>query len=155
MTRLAAMGDIRDLYAAGQQQWPHVALTFDTFETHCLRILSESDPSESTRQYAGDLYLCCAGSTGNVLAASIIAREGADTVRRAIARINREPDFVEETVQEVWEKLIAGPEPRIAEYAGRGPLNAWLRVTAVHSALDSCRKRRVRDKRTQALDSAF
>jgi RNA polymerase sigma-70 factor (ECF subfamily) len=78
---------------------------------------------------------------------AVMEREGAEVARAAIARVNREPEFVRETMQVVWEQLLAGARPKIATYSGKGPLHGWLRVVATRVALDRCRNQRVRTAR--------
>ena len=85
---------------------------------------------------AADLYLCCACVEAQPEALRAFESEGLGVAKAAIARINREADFVQDTLQEVWDKLLLGPEPRVKQYAGRGPLKAWVRVTATRVALD-------------------
>ena len=57
----------------------------------------------------------------------------------AAATIDPSPAFAAEVAQAVRIKLLApssGGPPRCAEFAGRGPLKAWLRMTALRTALD-------------------
>ncbi len=142
------------MYAEGRRHWADFELSFEAFEAHCASVLGETAEALAL-EHAAELYLCCACSLHDASAMRVVVRDGAETVRKAIARIRSDPDFVAEACQEVWAKLLASHEPRIAEYAGRGPLNSWLRVTAVRAALDAVRNRKVQAKRSQELDSAF
>jgi RNA polymerase sigma-70 factor (ECF subfamily) len=50
--------------------------------------------------------------------------------------------LVDEVRQQLRHKLLVaepGERPRIADYAGRGPLQAWVRVAATRAALDLMR----------------
>jgi RNA polymerase sigma-70 factor (ECF subfamily) len=63
----------------------------------------------------------------------------APAIARALARVDRSPEFAEDAAQTVREKLFVAPPgalPKIAEYAGRAPLRAWLRAVAVRAALN-------------------
>jgi RNA polymerase sigma-70 factor (ECF subfamily) len=55
-----------------------------------------------------------------------------------VARINSSPVFADEVRQALRQRLLIGEgrAPRIAEYTGRGPLGAWVRVAAVRVALN-------------------
>lgn len=53
----------------------------------------------------------------------------------SIGRVSAASDFKEEVLQRVRAKLLSGDSPKIATYAGRGPLVGWLRVVARREAL--------------------
>jgi RNA polymerase sigma-70 factor len=48
---------------------------------------------------------------------------------------------VEEVVEGLLEKLVLGPKPKLAQYAGRSRLRTWLKTVAIHAAQDRLRKR--------------
>ena len=75
--------------------------------------------------------------------------------RAAIAKVRRDTDFTEETLQELWQKLLFGPKARVAGYSGRGPLKAWVRIAATRAALDRCRAQRVSATRQTELTDGF
>src|SRR5204863_54439 len=57
----------------------------------------------------------------------------------SLARIDANPAFVDEIRQRLRTKLFvpeAGETPKIADYTGRGPLGAWVRVAAMRTALN-------------------
>jgi RNA polymerase sigma-70 factor (ECF subfamily) len=128
------------MYLEGRRRWPLVALTFDAFEGHCRRVLPAEGSDDAAREGAA-LYLCCACAAGDREALLVFEREVKDVASSAIARVDRGTDFVQETLQEVWDKLLVGPSAKVADYSGRGPLQAWVRVTATRAALDRCRAR--------------
>jgi RNA polymerase sigma-70 factor, ECF subfamily len=134
---------VRQMYWVGKRQWPGVELGFEEFAAHCGRVFA---PGEGTdvQAHAADLYLCCACACGVAEANRVFAREGGDVARAAIARIERDPDFVQEVLQELWHKLLVGPMAKVREYAGRGPWLAWVKVAAARMALDRVRARRGR-----------
>jgi len=126
------------MFLEGQRKWPLVKLGFDVFFGHCRRVLpSEADaPPE-----AADLYLCCACAEAQPEALRLFESEGSGVAKAAIARIDRSADFVDDTLQEVWDRLLLGAEPKVKLYSGRGPLKAWVRVAATRVALDRQRAR--------------
>ncbi|HKO47745.1 MAG TPA: hypothetical protein VJV79_08475 [Polyangiaceae bacterium] len=123
------------MFIEGQRKWPLVELGFDVFFGHCRRVLELSDVDAPLRE-AADLYLCCACAEAQPEALRLFESEGSGVAKAAIARIDRSADFVQDTLQEVWDRLLLGAEPKVKLYSGRGPLKAWLRVAATRVALD-------------------
>jgi RNA polymerase sigma-70 factor (ECF subfamily) len=72
-------------------------------------------------------------------------RRGAGQVRprgrreraRRVQAIDAQPAFVDEALQRLRTSLLVGDnaQPRLAMYAGRGPLRAWVGVVAARTAL--------------------
>ena len=88
-------------------------------------------------QHADDLDLASACVTGDRDALEklevLIERQA-----EAIARVDRSHDFIREIQQRVRMRLLVGANdgrPRIVDYAGRGPLAAFVRVAALRLAL--------------------
>ena len=130
--------DLQDLYLAGQRRWPDVHVDEGRFGRHCRAVLGERCGSE-VLPHAGDLYLACACAAQDRRALELFEHEATGIARAAIARIHQEPEFVAETLQALWQKLLFAPRPSIEQYSGRGPLQAWVRVAATRLALDSAR----------------
>jgi RNA polymerase sigma-70 factor (ECF subfamily) len=147
---MGAEPSVREMYLEGRRRWPLVTLAFDAFELHCRGVFGP-EASEGGKREGADLYLCCACVAGEPEALRTFEREGLDVARAAIARVDRDADFVQETLQEVWDKLLLGPTAKVSHYSGRGPLQAWIRVAATRAALDRCRARNVLAARQTAL----
>lgn len=145
-----AVSTVRSLYLDGEQQWPRVTLSFEAFEIHCRRVFGSETALAGARE-AADLYLCFACIEADPEALRIFESEGGEVARAAVSSIHRDRDFVQETLQEVWDKLLLGPEARIRQYTGRGPLKGWIRVVATRAALDRCRSRGALAKRQVEL----
>jgi RNA polymerase sigma-70 factor (ECF subfamily) len=128
---------LRQMYLDGHQRWPRVELAFDSFERHCRELFGASEV-EATCEGA-DLFLCCACAAGDAEALDAFERDNRPVARAAIASVRREEEFVDDALQELWEKLLCGASAKVKRYAGRGPLKAWVRVTATRAALDRCR----------------
>jgi RNA polymerase sigma-70 factor, ECF subfamily len=131
---------VRQMFLEGQRRWPLVKLGFDVFSGHCSRLLETSEAAWPLHE-AADFYLCCACAEAQPEALRLFESEGSGVAKAAIARIDRNSDFVQETLQEVWDRLLLGSEPKVRLYSGRGPLKAWLRVAATRVALDRYRAR--------------
>lgn len=129
------------MYSEGRQRWPGVALPFDAFAEHCKRVLEVEHGA--AKRYGADLFLCCACAFGIGGASDAFEREGGPIARAAIARIDRDPGFVAEVLQDLWCKLLVGPSAKVRGYSGKGPLRAWIKVSAARIALDRARARRV------------
>lgn len=131
---------VRQMFLEGQRKWPLVKLGFDVFFGHCARVLEPSEVDAPLRE-AADLYLCCACAEAQPEALRLFESEGSGVAKAAIARIDRSADFVQDTLQEVWDRLLLGSEAKVRLYSGRGPLKAWVHVAATRVALDRHRAR--------------
>lgn len=145
---------LRTLLQEGQQAWPTVPIAADDFVTHlAARLLVErTERAEATaigpelleKLNGKDLYLTCACAQGLPQALAAFESAYLSQVPMFVGHINRSPDFVDEVRQILRVNLLVGRDgatPRIAEYAGRGALHAWLRISAVRVALRLSRKR--------------
>ncbi|MEO8905986.1 MAG: sigma-70 family RNA polymerase sigma factor [Polyangiaceae bacterium] len=145
---------VRQLYMAGQRCWPQLTLAYEAFVLHCERVRGQED-SDATQREAGDLYLCCACAGTQPEAMRAFESEVLGVAKAAITRIDRDPGFVQDTLQEVWDKLLTGPQAKVKQYSGRGPLKAWVRVSATRLALDRCRSRGSLARRQVELSDAL
>lgn len=140
---------LREMYRDGQIQWPSLHLDFEVFRRHCER--HHGLRAAAVVRHAPDLFLCCACATGVPGASEQFRRVGSAVAEAAIARINRDREFVSDTLQVLWGKLLVGPKAKVQEYSGRGPLQAWLRVAAARGALDRQRSLKVAERRSTEL----
>jgi RNA polymerase sigma-70 factor, ECF subfamily len=131
---------LREMYTAGRERWPELDLAFEPFERHCAKVGGALSPEDQSN--GADLYLCCACYCGIREAATLLQREGDAVARAAISRVDRDPEFVQEVVQELWDKLLLGQAAKVGDYAARGPLLGWVRVAATRVALDRVRARK-------------
>ncbi len=94
----------------------------------------EAQNSETTPERAADIYLACACQEGDSAGLRWFEIKLLPGVRAAVSRFVRSPDAVDDTVQELLQRLFCGPQPKICGYAGRGPLWKWLRIMSVRIA---------------------
>ncbi|WNG24381.1 sigma-70 family RNA polymerase sigma factor [Cystobacter fuscus] len=119
--------------AAGEGAWPTVKLAPESFLRHLARHLpAPGAPEDALRQlHAADLYLACACAEGEPQA--LLAFEQ-HVLRKVPARLGSLPAATrDEVLQMLRQRLllgVGGAPPRIADYAGRGPLSAWVRIVA-------------------------
>ena len=130
---MSGLNLVLQMYLAGQRAWPAVVLEYDAFATYC----KATDAGEDGSPFeAADLYLCCACARGQPEALRSFESSCLSVARAAVRRIDNGDDFVRDTLQELWSKLLVGNDARVRSYSGRGPLQAWVRVAATRVALD-------------------
>jgi RNA polymerase sigma-70 factor (ECF subfamily) len=86
--------------------------------------------------HAGDLYLACACARNDPAAIAMLERSFLADVPRWLGRLRLPAGVVDEVRQLVRERVLVGDPPRIADYAGRGPLGGWLRIVTLRIASD-------------------
>jgi RNA polymerase sigma-70 factor (ECF subfamily) len=122
---------LRELYAAGQTQWPSVPLAPEHFVRHLARHLPEGSGEVLRQLHGAGLYLACACAEGEPLALSAFERH---ILQRVPSRLGPLPAAtVDDVLQELRQRLLLGhgdTPPRIAGYSGRGALLAWVRIIA-------------------------
>jgi RNA polymerase sigma-70 factor (ECF subfamily) len=133
---------------SAQQALPEVALDPALFVAHVAERLPEAGDAAGAlaKLQAPDLYLACACVQGVPQALAIFEREHLARARLFITRVDTGRDFVNEVIQRLGERLLVGPEPRIGQYGGTGPLGAWVRVAATRLALNVRRDGQRADK---------
>jgi RNA polymerase sigma-70 factor len=72
----------------------------------------------------------------------LFERQVLTAVESTPARIDRAQDFRDEVRQRLRERLLVGDPARIVDYNGAGPLEGWVRVTAMRVALNTQRDAR-------------
>jgi RNA polymerase sigma-70 factor (ECF subfamily) len=126
------------LLSEARARRPELAVTDAQFLAHIKAQLPDgADPAQALAGlHAADLYLACALALGDPRAVALFETELLPEIEKAVAPIDRSRDFVDEVKQILRERLLSGERPRIVDYAGRGPLGAWLRMAATRSALN-------------------
>jgi RNA polymerase sigma-70 factor (ECF subfamily) len=104
-----------------------------------------------------ELVLACACAEQQPAALLAFEREYLAQVPRWLARFRPTPDLLDELLQTLRERLFVGDgerPARIGEYAGKGPLGAWLRVLSVRLAIDLARRAPPSDAGVEALPAS-
>jgi RNA polymerase sigma-70 factor (ECF subfamily) len=129
-----------ELVARARGAHPGVDLPAELFVRHLAARIPEPISAAQVGALQGeDLYLACACAAGNPVAlAEFDQRFLGPELNRVLARITSVASMVEEVRQLLRVKLFVNDEgrARIGDYSGRGPLQAWLRVAAVRTALN-------------------
>ncbi len=127
---------IDEAWHAGQAAWPGVSVVRERFADFV-----RERGIEAARRFPGDLYLAAACLTGDATALRTFERDVLVAARPAIQAIDSAPAFVDEVFQRVRELLFVGNgQPRLTQYAGRGPLQAWVGVAAARTAITMMRE---------------
>ena len=128
---------LRQLIDDARRGWPGVEVADAAFVAYLAeRALDGPLPGALHALHAADLYLACGCVCGDPAAIAafqhtLVADLDERIVRAAVDRLD-------EVRQLVIEKALVsdGGPPRIVGYRGRGPLHAWVRVTAARIAID-------------------
>jgi RNA polymerase sigma-70 factor (ECF subfamily) len=94
------------------------------------------DGAPPSPEHAGDLAIAFAARRGDEAALRALDAVLVSSVARAVAHIDSSQAFADLVAQELRTHLLVGERPRIEDYAGRGPLRAWLRTAAARVALN-------------------
>jgi RNA polymerase sigma-70 factor (ECF subfamily) len=125
--------------------WPAVPLTTALFAAWVASRLEDAEDPwlELSRLRGGDLWIACACAEGMSAAIAALEATFADAIEQALARVEFDRTQRDELRQIVRHHLFVGDGVgAIARYSGRGPLAAWLRVTATRTALNARRRER-------------
>ena len=124
---------VRAAWEAGRATWPEIHIELDRFAAH----VAAATP-EALGRHGPDLYLACACAAGEPRALRAFDDQILVPAARAVRTIDDATAFADEVCQRVRASLLVGDgalRPRIVDYAGRGPLRAWVGVAAVRHAL--------------------
>lgn len=129
MTDEAAIGAA---WHAGRAAWPEVELARERFAE-----LAGPLGAEALARHPADVFLAIACREGDPEALAAFEHELRGAAVGPIRSIDDNRGFVDEACQRLRASLLVGDgdRPRIADYAGRGPLRAWVGVSAVRTAL--------------------
>ena len=129
------------LHLRGASAWPALGLQAADFLSHLAeRLPASKHPARTLEQVeAEDLYLALGCALGQAAALEALERTLLPSVARAVARLDSSGTLGDEVQQLLRERLLMpGPQgpPRIAGYAGQGPLRSWLKAAAIRHALN-------------------
>jgi RNA polymerase sigma-70 factor (ECF subfamily) len=145
--------------SAVRQAWPGVHVPDAAFRAYVRERLGDGD-GEATESALDALFIACACSRGDAAAVKAFDATYMPDVARAIVKLRLSPADAADVVQSLREQLLvrkaggAGGAPGISEYAGRGELGAWLRVSAVRAGLKKLRGRKPQVDADDALLAA-
>lgn len=152
----AALGRLHEQACAA---WPDFSIPRAELIAY---VVERALPGQSIDELAGsihaaDLYLACACARGESRALQAFDAAYRGDIDRAFARIRPSGIGLDDAHQIMRQKLFVGSElrrPSILEYAGRGGLRAWLRMTAIRAFIDLAREHRD-DRHEVSLEDAL
>ena len=126
--------ELVDVVGAAARAWPAIALSPERFAAYLGERTGFTHPS--------DLYLACGCIDRLAPALAAFDEHHIRSLPSRVQRLGLAASVLEETQQILRERLLVAPAgalPRLALYAGRGPLHAWVRAAAVRTALNVLR----------------
>jgi RNA polymerase sigma-70 factor (ECF subfamily) len=123
-----------ELCARGRTAHPTFAIDDEVFVAHLARCGAPVADGAGAI-HAEDLYLVCACLRPNDAAIARLRAIGRPVMRRHLSSLRESRATFEEIEQRLWDAVLVGTPPRLAGYAGRGALGAWIGVTARRIAL--------------------
>lgn len=136
---------LQELWEKGRARWPGIELDQTSWARHLghgvQRRFDEYPDALSTLRglHAEDFYLACACMLALPEAIAAFDRSHLSQLPVLLSHLRPAPSFVDEVGQVLRERLLVGHDgspPKIAAYAGDGPLLAWVRTAAVRTALN-------------------
>ena len=120
------------------ERCPQLNVEDDVFLVFVAQRLSRPELDALQALHWGDLWVACGCALGQSAAIETLERGYMPQVASALRRMSAPSQQLDDMLQVVRQQFVA--EGRIAEYGGRGPLQAWLRVAAVRAAIKLGRK---------------
>lgn len=133
------------------EAFPDLAIDGETFISYVAARLPKTEAPDKTltKLALGDLYLACAIDAGEPRAIELFERKFIQRTPVYLTGFSTAAALVDEVRQRLREHLLVadkGAETKLADYAGAGSLDAWVRVTAVRIALNHLRSESRRAK---------
>ena len=138
--------------AAGRAAWPGVMVAETAIADRIGAQLREDPGAQLVAAHDADVYLAMALAAGDRAALAIFETTLVPEIAAALRRLRLPGGTLDEVTQALrFELLVNDGAPKIADFAGRGELAAWIRVTATRKALKLARKA----GRDQTLDDVL
>lgn len=127
---------------AGRAAWPDVEVSETTIANRLAARLQDDPDARLDNLHDADLYLAMALADSNEPALKAFESAMVPQIDVALRRLRLAGGTADEVKQALRFELLVGVDGhrRIADYAGRGELAAWLRVSATRKALKLVRK---------------
>jgi RNA polymerase sigma-70 factor len=124
----------RLVFQQGKKMWSDVTLGYEEFMAHVQELGHVDIPS-----HALELYLAAACRLGRRDALEVLEERFVEHLRVNVRNIVGELWIVDDVLQEVRSRLLAGSQGKIARYRGTGPLASWMRTIALNIVKDHLR----------------
>jgi RNA polymerase sigma-70 factor (ECF subfamily) len=132
---------IQRIAAAGRTAWPGVTVSDAVLGAGLAARLEDNPDAKLDELHDADLYLAIALAEGDPAALRAFENDLIPQIDIALRRLRLAGGTADEVKQALrFELLVGEGHKKITDYAGRGELAAWLRVTATRKALKAIRK---------------
>jgi RNA polymerase sigma-70 factor (ECF subfamily) len=133
---------LEEIWAIGRDAHPSVAISAVTFTSRVVDLLPglREGAGSDVEAHASDVYLAAGCLLGIPAALTVLERDYLARVPRFVAPIDRRPEFADEVVQLLRERLLSPESRKLAAYTASGPLLAWMRISARRLAIDVQRR---------------
>ena len=118
-----------DPYARARARWPGLDVSREAFEHH----IALAAPADAL--HVEDLYLALACGRGDSAALEALEESILSQIGGPLRSLTPTAEFAEEVRQRLRTRLLVGEQPTILKYRGRGPLVAWVNVSAIRLGL--------------------
>ena len=127
---------------AGRAAWPTVVVSDALIANRLAARLKDDPDSKLDNLHDADLYLAMALAEGDQAALKVFESDFVPQIDVALRRLRLAGGTADEVKQALRFELLVGNDGnrKIGDYAGRGELAAWLRVSATRKALKVIRK---------------
>jgi RNA polymerase sigma-70 factor (ECF subfamily) len=126
--------------AAGRAAWPELAIADDTIADRLAARLRDDPEAKLDGLHDADLYLAFGLAAADPTALRIFETTLVPQIDVALRRLRLAGGTADEVKQALRFELLANDDKKIVDYAGRGELAAWIRVSATRKALKLMRK---------------
>lgn len=130
-----------EAYDRARERWKFPGVSLAQFRRH----IGDLGYVDSLPPWPDEVYLCAGCALGLRDACRIVDEVYLAAARPAMMAVLQHSADVDDVLQDVRQRLLAGPSPKIATYRGSGPISAWVRIMAVRAALDNWRSRTSRE----------
>lgn len=140
--------ELREQWVRARERWPDIELGEHDYLAHA-RTHAGGRGDAGTKLHLEDLFLACACARRDEAALRIFESNVLPAADAAVRSLDGADGFVDEVRQRLRTKLLVGDgdsAAKIAEYAGRGPLVAWVTVASVRTGLSLLRETKRAEK---------
>jgi RNA polymerase sigma-70 factor, ECF subfamily len=139
---------MREAHARGESAWPSLGVTYEQFQE---RAMLANGGRAMVPSHAEDFYLSAACMNAHALAHEALEAHYFPMLRHVVRATVMDAAAVDDILQNVRVRLLAGAAPKIGTYRGNGPLSGWLRRVTTHAASDHCRAKKSERRRQRLL----
>ena len=125
------------VFADARARWPEIAIDEPAF-----RALLVERGDTDVPPFAVELVLARACLAGDAAATQCFHRDMFGRVEIVLARLGISAADADDIKQDIRTKLLVGPDAKLVQYRGTGPLAQWVAAVAGREALGQMRKRK-------------